>query len=224
MKIVKLIKARLKKQYPKANLSTKRLNELSARLAKKLTDESTEEEVDQVLEDANDFYSFEQIAKDDDRVRSLEAKASKVKKNSDDDDDDDEDDDDDDDEDDEPKKKKAKGNDKTLEMLEKINNRLDNIEKGEVTKSKTASAREVFDSNETFSSMQDKELKDFWFSQLDVNSETPIDEQIENQAEVYQKMVQNQADSGQYSSVPGGGKGSSDEPNEDLVDEIAEEI
>lgn len=68
------IKSRLKAKYSGVNLSTKRIDAIADRLSKKLTDESEESEIDQVLEDANEVYPFADIAKDDDRIRTLESK------------------------------------------------------------------------------------------------------------------------------------------------------
>jgi len=50
------------------------MDAIADRLSKKLTDESEDSEIDQVLEDANDIYPFADIAKEDDKIRTLEAK------------------------------------------------------------------------------------------------------------------------------------------------------
>lgn len=70
------IKARLKAKYPKANLSTKRLDEISAKLAKKPADDADDAAIDEVLEDYNENgpMTFEEIAKSDDKIRTLETK------------------------------------------------------------------------------------------------------------------------------------------------------
>lgn len=70
-----LIKSRLRALFPKANLSTKRLDEISARLAKKPADDADEAAIDEVINDYNDngAMSFEEIAKSDDKIRTLEA-------------------------------------------------------------------------------------------------------------------------------------------------------
>lgn len=72
------IKARLRVKFPKANLSTKRLDEISAKLAKKPEDGADDDAIDAVLEDYNDngAMTFEEIAKTDDKVRTLEARKS----------------------------------------------------------------------------------------------------------------------------------------------------
>lgn len=75
------IKARLRALFPKANLSTKRLDEISAKLAKKPEDGATDAQIDEVLNDYNDngAMTFEEIAKADDKIRTLEAKKPEPK-------------------------------------------------------------------------------------------------------------------------------------------------
>lgn len=76
-----LIKSRLRALFPKANLSTKRLDEISARLAKKPQDDADEAAIDEVITDYNEngAMTFEEIAKADDKIRTLEAgKPAKV--------------------------------------------------------------------------------------------------------------------------------------------------
>jgi hypothetical protein len=66
------IKQRLKDLFPGVNLSNDRINAIADRL--KITEES---EIDQALQDANELMDFAAIAKQDDRVRTLEANAKK---------------------------------------------------------------------------------------------------------------------------------------------------
>lgn len=70
---VEKIKERVRVLWPNANLSTKRLDALAAGLATKPADGADDDAIDAVLEQANGFISFEDIAKDDDRMRTLEA-------------------------------------------------------------------------------------------------------------------------------------------------------
>lgn len=64
------VKARLRALFPKANLSTKRLDEISDKLGKKVEDNATDAQIDEALEEYNGIYSFEDIAKNDDRLRT----------------------------------------------------------------------------------------------------------------------------------------------------------
>jgi len=153
------IKARLKAKYPKANLSKERLDALAAKLATKPADDADDDAVDAVLDAANDFMSFEDIAKDDDKMRTLEAKA---------------------------KKDTPPGNDppapapapddapawaKTL--IEKVNN----IEAGKVTETKRQTVAELFEASETLKALPPA-VKQAWINRADVNSETPLEDQV----------------------------------------------
>ena len=70
------IKARLKALFPKANLSTTRLDALAAKLSQKPADDADDAAIDQILTDYNEDapMTFEEIARHDDKVRTLEAK------------------------------------------------------------------------------------------------------------------------------------------------------
>ena len=68
------VKGRLKSLFPKANLSNVRLDEYSAKLSTKITEETTDEELDNLLKDYNEIIDFEQVARNDDRLRTLENK------------------------------------------------------------------------------------------------------------------------------------------------------
>jgi hypothetical protein len=75
------LKGRVRALYPNANLSTVRISKIIERLGTKLTDDSTEVEADVLIKDFNDngAMTFEEIAKNDDRLRTLEAsKPTKV--------------------------------------------------------------------------------------------------------------------------------------------------
>lgn len=68
------VKGRLSVLFPKANLSKTRMEQYTNKIATKLTEESTEEEIDDIIKDYNEIVNFEQVAKDDDRIRTLESK------------------------------------------------------------------------------------------------------------------------------------------------------
>ena len=69
--------ARIKAKHPKTNLSNARLDEISARLIKKLNDDADETAIDALIDEANDYNPFTEIAKNDDKIRDLEVKAKK---------------------------------------------------------------------------------------------------------------------------------------------------
>lgn len=70
------LKGRVKALYPNANLSTVRMSAIADRLCKKPKDGATDEEIDAVVKDFNDYgaMTFEEIAKSDDKIRTFEAK------------------------------------------------------------------------------------------------------------------------------------------------------
>lgn len=65
------ILARFKAKYPAVNLSKKRLDALADKLEPKITDES---QIDTHLDAINDAFSFDEIAKNDDKIREQAAK------------------------------------------------------------------------------------------------------------------------------------------------------
>lgn len=75
------VKARLKALFPETNLTRKRLDELSAKLAERPEDEASDEDIDKVINDFNEnsLLSIEDIAKNDDRMVSLTKKAAEKK-------------------------------------------------------------------------------------------------------------------------------------------------
>lgn len=72
------VKARLRALFPKANLATKRLDEISDKLGKKIEDNATDAQIDEALTEQNELYSFEDIAKNDDRKRTEDAKSKET--------------------------------------------------------------------------------------------------------------------------------------------------
>jgi len=71
--------ARIKALHPKTNLSNARLDEISARLIKKLNDDADDSAIDEAIGIADDYNPFSEIARNDDRIRDLEAKAKPAK-------------------------------------------------------------------------------------------------------------------------------------------------
>lgn len=66
-------KARLK--IKASNLSNPRIDEYSAKLAAKIKDEATDEEIDAAIKDYDEIINFADVARNDDRIRQLEAKS-----------------------------------------------------------------------------------------------------------------------------------------------------
>lgn len=72
------VKARIKALFPKTNLTQKRLDEISAKLATKPADDASDDDIDQVINDFNEnsVMTIEEIAKNDDRIATLARKAA----------------------------------------------------------------------------------------------------------------------------------------------------
>ena len=73
------IQGRLRLIYPKANLSSIRISQYAEKLKAKLSEESTQEDVDNLIKDLNDLVDFSQVAKDDDRLRTYQNPKEEMK-------------------------------------------------------------------------------------------------------------------------------------------------
>lgn len=71
MPLKEKIIARIKAKFPALNFGTKRLDAIADRLDTKITDEN---EIDAKLDEFNELFPFEEIAKTDDKVRDLTSK------------------------------------------------------------------------------------------------------------------------------------------------------
>lgn len=197
---VEKIKARLKALFPKANLSTKRLDALAAKLATKPADDADDTAIDVVLNTANDFMSFEDIAKEDDRVRTLEAKlvtpADPIKvdpptptptdpiKTT------------------EEVPSWAKG---LVEANTKLLQEVEAIKTGRVLENKKQSAASVFEASEVLKAMK-PEIKQRWLNRINVESETPVEDQLKELETEYTELYQSTVDSNKFAGSPPSGK------------------
>src|SRR5690606_29370672 len=71
------LKGRLMVLFPKANLSKERLDKILDRLVKKVDENADDTALDAAINEANDLMDFESLAREDDRMRTLEAEAKK---------------------------------------------------------------------------------------------------------------------------------------------------
>ncbi|OHT44430.1 hypothetical protein [Flavobacterium tructae] len=194
--------ARLKVLFPKANLSQKRLDAIADKLAKKPADDADDTAIDAVINDFNDVMSIEDIAKDDDRTRTLEAEKQKGI---------------------EEARKKAgldpiEKKDEKVELpdntpdyvklimgkLDSVSTELEAIKAGKATETKKASASEQFNKSEILKRIPES-VKPNWINRIDVNSETSFEDQIKNLETEYGQLVQLSADTNQYAPPAGGG-------------------
>lgn len=196
--------ARLKALFPKANLSQQRLDAIADKLAKKPADDADEQAIDAVINDFNDVLSIEDIAKGDDRTRTLEAEKKKAeeiaaKKKANYNSEEEEEEDGVKIDDDAPAWAKA-----LLKSNEKLTADLESIKTGNVKQSKLDQAKTLLEKSEVFKKLDD-ETKGFMLKNVELESETPFEEQITGLESMFEKMIQTTADTNQY--APGAGQG-----------------
>lgn len=209
------IKARLKALYPKANLSTKRLDAYAAKLAPKPADDADDEAIDAIITDYNEVIDFEAVAKEDDKTRTLEAAKAKADADA----------------------AKGKGGDEKevievdpdapawakalLKQNEKLTSDLEAIKSGNVKQSKLDQAKSLLEKSEVFKKL-DEDTKGFMLKNVDLESETPFDEQITGLEGVFGKLVQSSADGGDYAGPPPANVGKTEKFSEAEADAIVE--
>jgi len=212
------IKARLKVKYPKANLSQKRLDELSAKLAPKPIDGATEEEIDAVLEIANDFNPFEEIARTDDRMRTLEANQkpkptdppAPAPQN--------------------PPTPPAPAPDDApawakalIKQNETIAAELEALKTGKVIETKRSAATQAFEKSEILKALKE-DVRPNWINRINVESETSIEDQITALETEYTTMAQSFADSIGYSGPTPAAGSSALKVDEKMVEDIVNQM
>lgn len=201
------IKERLRILFPKANLSQKRIDEISAKLAKKPADDAGDEDVDLVINDANDLMDFEAIAKEDDRIRTLESRVRQPETPNPDD------------------LEKTKTGDDTPAWAKALLQKVEAIEKGEVVKSKQSSIVSAFNKSDVLKNLK-PEIKDSWLKRIPITddlTDEQISEQITSLEKEYQALTQTSADNQDYSGPTPTGNPSaniSDEEIESIVDSL----
>lgn len=216
------IKARLRVLFPKANLSTKRLDVYAAKLAPKPADDADDEAIDAIINGYNEVIDFEAVAKEDDKTRTLEAAKAKAdaylaKVKGGDEKNDDADNDDLDTE-------GMSAFEKTmLKKFGEIKSELDTIKSGNVKKSKLDQAKSLLEKSEVFKKL-DEDTKGFMLKNVDLESETPFEEQITGLEGVFGKLVQSSADGGDYAGAPPVNGGNNEKFSEAEADAIVSEM
>lgn len=215
------IKARLKALYPKANLSTKRLDVYAAKLAPKPADDADDEAIDAIINDYNEVIDFEAVAKEDDSNRTLlakakaDAEAAKAKGG---------DGNKGDDEDDDIDTDGMTAFEKTmLKKFGEIKSELDTIKSGNAKQSKLEQAKSLLEKSEVFKKL-DEDAKSFMLKNVDLESETPFEEQITGLEGVFGKLVQSSADGGDYPGPPPANGGKTEKFSEADADAIVSEL
>ena len=199
--------ARLKALFPKANLSQKRLDAIADKLAKKPADDADDDAIDLVINDFNEILSIEDIAKDDDRLRTLESKSKEPSPT--------------DPPTPKPQDPPAPSEDvpawaKTL--LEKV----EKIETGKVTENKKQTVAELIEKSEVLKNLT-PEVKKRWLERINVESETSFEDQIKELESEYSELVQTGADTNSYAGPAGSGS-TENKPDATTVDEIVNNL
>lgn len=215
-----IIKARLRALFPKANLSQKRLDAYAAKLAPKPADDADEATVDALINDYNEVIDFEAVAKEDDKTRTLEADKKKAedaakggkggKK---------------DEEEEEEEEETAGMTPFEKQMLKKfgdLKSDIDSIKTGNVLQGKKQTASQLFEKSDVLKGLKE-DLKPRWINRIDVNSETPIEDQIKELESEYSELVQVNADNNQYGGPAGGGS-TSTKPDDAVVNSIVDNL
>ena len=181
-----IIKARLKVLFPKANLSTKRIDTIVAKLAPMPADDADDAAVDVILNQANDFMSFDEIAREDDRIRTLEEKAGTIANPT-------------------PPAPTTHPSVETPEWVktildrhEKLQADIEAIKTGKIADTKRQTAQKVFESSEILKGMK-PEIKESWLTRINIDSETTIEDQVKGLETEYADIRQSVADTTNYS-------------------------
>lgn len=185
------IAGRLKALFPKANLSTKRIDVITAKLESKVSDDADDAAIDEIVNQANDFMDFEALAKEDDRVRTLEANQKKGEEGGDPPKDD-------------PKNDPPK--DDTPEWAKTLLSKVDALEKGKITDSKANTVADLFSKSEILKGLPENQ-KQSWLKRVNLESEDLAAEVAGLETE-YTELKQSFADSkdlagGTYNSSTG---------------------
>lgn len=189
------IKARLKVLFPKANLSQKRIDEISAKLAPKPADDADDAAVDVFINDANELMGFEAMAKEDDRIRTLEANQK-------------------------PKTETAKTEETTevekvdentpawaktiIETNQKLSKEIEDLKQGKITDTKRQTAQQAVEASEVFKGLK-PEVKAKWAGRIDINSEVSFEDQVKEFETEFTDIKQTLANSSSFAGPPPAG-------------------
>lgn len=199
--------ARLKAIFPKINLSKERMDMIMDKLAKKPEDDADDAAIDSVINDFNGIFSFEEIAKTDDKSRKLASDKAKLEK--------------------EAKAKGKKADEETDEneeleidddapewakkmMLNQIKqnkvlqSEIDGIKTGNLTGTKKQEAQEAFEKSPILKKM-DAETQKKWIGRMDLESETSFEDQTKELETEFASITQTSADGTQHGGSAGQG-------------------
>lgn len=179
------IAGRLKALFPKANLSTKRIDVITAKLESKVSDDADDGAIDEVVNQANEFMDFEAIAKEDDRIRTLEANQKKGDEGG-----------------DPPKDDKTpeQPKDDTPEWAKALLNKVEALEKGKVTESKANTVADLFSKSEILKGLPENQ-KQSWLKRVNLEAED-LSAEVSALETEYTELKQSIVDSSEYAGSP----------------------
>lgn len=200
----KKIEERLLAKYPKAsNLSKARKANITASLAKIPADDADDAAIDAVIEQYNEAINFEELARQDDSLRTMKAKLDAQEP---------------------PKPPKPNEDPKPTDpanpmeelvkglmgKLETITTELSEIKQGKVIETKTEQAKKLFASSEILKKLPER-VQNRYLKTLDLNNdELTLEDQIAELEEENEDFIQNLVDQTDLAGAPpidtGGGK------------------
>lgn len=206
------IAGRLKILFPKANLSQKRIDTIVARLESKVQDDADDAVIDEVINQANDFMDFEAIAKEDDRIRTLESNQKKVEEGG----------------NGNPPKNQGTPEtpeppkDDTPEWAKTLLTKVEALEKGKITESKQNTVSELFSKSEILKWLPENQ-KQAWMKRVNLDAEDLSSEIMSLEAELTE-LKQSIIDSYDLASGPFKGTNGSDAVNESDLEAVMSQL
>jgi len=208
-RVIDLIKARL---IPtKVNLSNAKIDAIAARLCPKPADDADDAAINALIEDFDSMQPFIEIAAEEDRFRTLEAKSKLPDPNK-------------------PAKtpeeiaaeakakadaealEAAKGKSDTPEYIKTLMATIEGlkadiveVKTGKVLETKQSLAKAAFEKSEKFKALPEA-VKAAYLGRIQLDSETPFEDQITSLEAEHDVYVQHIADSQGYSGAPGQSK------------------
>lgn len=174
------ISGRLKHLFPKANLSQKRVDAITAKLETKVSDDADDAAIDEIVNQANEFMDFEALAKEDDRIRTLEANQRRGGEE----------------EPNPPSTPPVPQKDDTPEWAKALLQKVESLEKGKITESKANTVADLFSKSEILKRLPENQ-KQSWLKRVNLESEDLAAEVAALETE-YTELRQSIVDSSEY--------------------------
>lgn len=203
------------------NLSNVRLDESSARLCSLPADDADDAAIDAVIANADVIFPFKDLASNDDRIRTLEAQTKKPETKT---------------KEEIAAEEKAKKDAETLETAKKgeqpewvqaLMSKLDAqdaklsaLESGKITETKQTLAKTAFEKSEKFKNLPEAVKADY-LARINLESETPFEEQVTGLEANYETLLQHLANSTGHSGQPLG-TGGNFKPDEKMLDDVVD--